>query len=121
VRFAAFFFGERLKGLRRAGVAVDDVVDERWCDLFRAFAERPARREAWAALVRRLAEAPTETVDAACRALGLEHEPRGWQEGLPPRLEAAGAELFDDDPARLARHAMGCVMSCYRPGRSEVF
>jgi len=111
VRFAAFFFGERLKGLRRAGVAVDDIVDERWCDLFRVFAQRPARREAWAALVRRLAEAPAETVDEACRALGLDREPREWQESLAPRLEEAEAELFDDDPGRLARHAMGRVMS----------
>jgi len=111
VRFAAFFFGERLKGLRRAGVAVDDIVDERWCDLFRVFAQRPARREAWAVLVRRLAEAPAETVDDACRALGLDREPRGWQESLAPRLEEAEAELFDDDPGRLARHAMGRVMS----------
>ena len=110
VRFAAFFFGERLKGLRRAGVAVDDVVEERWCQLFRAFAEHPPRREAWAPLVRRLAKTPTETIEDALRALGLDDEPRGWQDHLPAWLEAAAAEVFDDDPARLARHAMGRAM-----------
>jgi Glu-tRNA(Gln) amidotransferase subunit E-like FAD-binding protein len=110
LRFAAFFFGERLKGLRRAGVPVDAIADERWCELFRAFVQRPARREAWAVLVRRLAEAPTETVEDACGRLGLDEDPGQWQRGLAPRLEAAEAELFDEDPERLVRYAMGRVM-----------
>ncbi|HEX9187166.1 MAG TPA: Glu-tRNA(Gln) amidotransferase subunit GatE, partial [Vicinamibacteria bacterium] len=58
LRRAAFFFGERLKGLRRRGVAVDAVGEDAWVELFHALAARPARREAWAALVRRMAARP---------------------------------------------------------------
>ena len=62
LRWAAFFFGERLKGLRRAGTTVDELSAEDWCALFRAFAERPALRDAWAALVVQVALVPPTTV-----------------------------------------------------------
>jgi glutamyl-tRNA(Gln) amidotransferase subunit E len=111
LRFAAFFFGERLKGLRRSGVEVDDIPEERWCELFQAFAEHPARREAWATLVTRLAEEPWETTTEALEALGLDREPTGWRDQLPQWLGEAGAEVHDDEPERLVRHATGRVMS----------
>jgi glutamyl-tRNA(Gln) amidotransferase subunit E len=114
LRFAAFFFGERLRGLRRSGVAVDDVPEERWCELFGAFAEHPARREAWTALATHLAEAPGETVAHALRALGLDGEPTGWRDRLPEWLEEAAAGVYNDDPGRLVRHATGRVMEQLR-------
>jgi Glu-tRNA(Gln) amidotransferase subunit E-like FAD-binding protein len=123
LRFAAFFFGERLKGLRRSGVAVDDIPEERWCELFRAFVEHPARREAWAALVTRLADEPWETTAEALRALGLDGAPAGWRDRLTRWLDDAAAEVYDDDPGRLVRHATGRVMSELRgrvPARSVV-
>jgi glutamyl-tRNA(Gln) amidotransferase subunit E len=123
LRFAAFFFGERLKGLRRSGVAVHDIPEERWCELFRAFVEHPARREAWAALVTRLADEPRETTTEALRALGLDGEPAGWRDRLTRWLDDAAAEVYDDDPGRLVRHATGRVMSELRgrvPARSVV-
>jgi Glu-tRNA(Gln) amidotransferase subunit E-like FAD-binding protein len=123
LRFAAFFFGERLRGLRRSGVAVDDVPEERWCELFRALAEHPARREAWSVLVTRLATAPGETVADALGALGLDGEPAGWRERLPVWLKEAAAGVYDDDPGRLVRHATGRVMDELRghvPARTVV-
>ncbi|MCG6921060.1 MAG: Glu-tRNA(Gln) amidotransferase subunit GatE [Acidobacteria bacterium] len=123
LRFAAFFFGERLKGLRRSGVAVHEIPEERWCELFRAFLERPARHEAWAALVTRLADEPWETTAEALRALGLDGAPAGWRDRLTRWLDDAAAEVYDDDPGRLVRHATGRVMSELRgrvPARSVV-
>jgi len=123
LRFAAFLFGERLKGLRRSGVAVDGIGDERWCELFRAFAEHPARREAWSTLVAHLAETPEETAAEALSALGLDGEPAGWRDRLPGWLEEATARVYDDDPGRLVRHATGRVMNELRgrvPARAVV-
>jgi Glu-tRNA(Gln) amidotransferase subunit E-like FAD-binding protein len=111
LRFAAFFFGERLKGLRRSGVPVEDIPEERWCELFRAFGQHPARREAWAALVTRLAEEPRETTAEALGALGLDGEPAGWRDRLPGWLDEAASEVYDEDPGRLVRHATGRVMT----------
>ncbi len=114
LRAAAFFFGERLKGLRRRGVAVERVGAERWVELFRAFAARPALRDAWEALVRRLAAHPDEPVTVTIGALGLDREPRGWSDGLPRWIDAARAEAYDDDCGRLRRIAVGRAMDALR-------
>jgi glutamyl-tRNA(Gln) amidotransferase subunit E len=114
LRFAAFLFGERLVGLRRAGVAVEAIPPTRWVDLFRAFAARPVLKEAWAAVVKRLADAPAESVPGALATLGLDGEPGGWREALPRWLEAAEAETYDGRPDRLLRHATGRAMDALR-------
>jgi len=110
LRHAAFFFGERLLGLRRAGHAIDAISEERWCELFRAFAARPVLREAWATLVARLAAHPTEPVAAAVSALGLDAEPPAWRDLLPAWIERARARAYDRDPDRLLRHVTGLAM-----------
>jgi Glu-tRNA(Gln) amidotransferase subunit E-like FAD-binding protein len=114
LRHAAFFFGERLKGLRRAGVAVDRVGAERWVELFRAFSSRPALRDAWEALVRRIAAQPADPVAAAVAALGLGQEPPAWREGLVRAIASAEHEAYRPDPARVLRHATGRVMDALR-------
>jgi glutamyl-tRNA(Gln) amidotransferase subunit E len=116
LRHAAFFFGERVKGLRRAGVAVDAIGPGAWVALFRAFAERPARREAWAPLVRRLAAEPEEPepVGAALAALHLADEPPDWSGELASAVRAARASAYGRDPGRLARHATGRAMEALR-------
>jgi glutamyl-tRNA(Gln) amidotransferase subunit E len=114
LREAAFFFGERLKGLRRAGVAVDHVPADAWVELFRAFAARPARREAWHILARRMAERVGESVSGLLGELGLDHEPPGWRAMLPRWFEKAAAEAYDEDPGRVLRHATGEVMETLR-------
>ena len=114
LRFAAFFFGERLKGLRRRGVDVAAVASERWVELFGAFARRPVLAEAWAALVRRLAREPRASVEAALLALGLDLPPQAWRDELPRLLESAEAESYDDDPGRRLRHATGRAADAWR-------
>jgi glutamyl-tRNA(Gln) amidotransferase subunit E len=114
LRFAGFFFGERVKGLRRAGVAVDAIPGEDWVALFRAFAERPARGEAWHVLVRRMAGRPGESLAGHLGELGLDGEPEGWRAMLPRWVEAAEREAYDRDPGRILRHATGQVMDTLR-------
>ncbi len=96
---AGFFFGEELKGLRRAGVEVDAVSPERWCELFRATGERPVLWQARSELVRRLASAPDLGVDDVISAAGLGAEPEGWAERW----------------ARAARHADPTARAQHRP------
>ncbi len=114
LRGAAFFYGERLKGLRRAGVAVDGVSEGAWVELFRAFAARPARREAWELLVRRMAARNGESVAGLLGELGLDGEPAGWRVMLPRWVEAADREAYDRDPGRILRHATGQIMHTLR-------
>jgi glutamyl-tRNA(Gln) amidotransferase subunit E len=114
VRAAAFFFGERLKGLRRAGVAVDRIPEAAWVELFHALAARPARREAWATLVRRMASRPGESLAVLLAELGLDGEPPGWRAMLPRWVEGAEREAYDREPVRILRHATGRVMDTLR-------
>jgi Glu-tRNA(Gln) amidotransferase subunit E-like FAD-binding protein len=123
LRSAAFFFGERLKGLRRAGVAVDRIPEDAWVELFRAFAARPARREAWQILVRRMAVRPGESVAGLLGELGLDSEPAGWRAMLARWVGAAEREAYDRDPGRILRHATGQVMDTLRgrvPARAVI-
>jgi glutamyl-tRNA(Gln) amidotransferase subunit E len=114
LRFAAFFFGERIKGLRRAGVAVEAIPAGAWVELFRALAARPARRESWAGLVRLMASRPGESLLLLLAELGLDGEPPGWRDMLPRWVEAAEREAYDGDPGRVLRHATGRAMDALR-------
>jgi glutamyl-tRNA(Gln) amidotransferase subunit E len=114
LRSVAFFFGERLKGLRRDGVALDVVPEDEWVELFRAFAARPERRDAWEILVRRMAVHQGESVSGLLGELGLDGEPPGWRTMLPRWVLAAEREAYDRDPGRVLRHATGQVMHTLR-------
>jgi glutamyl-tRNA(Gln) amidotransferase subunit E len=110
LRAAAFFFGERVKGLRRSGVETQRVTPTRWVELFLAFAERPVRRDAWELLVRRMAARPDEPVSGLLGELGLDAEASGWRAMIGRWVERARAECYDDDRGRLLRHATGYAM-----------
>jgi glutamyl-tRNA(Gln) amidotransferase subunit E len=96
LRQACTFFGERLKGLRRAGAAVDEIPVERWVELFRLAREREALLESWRELAAKLAAEPAREVAAVVAELGL---------ASPVDLEAALEEaLRGPAPTHLARH-----------------
>jgi len=119
LRWTCFFFGERVKALRRAGVAVDAVTPELWLELFRAFAGRPVLREAWEPLVRALAAAPEHGVAAAVAALGLDDISRAWLGELPQMVRSARAAAHRTEPEHLLRLCLGVVMPSLR-GRVPV-
>jgi glutamyl-tRNA(Gln) amidotransferase subunit E len=114
LRWTCFFFGERLKALRRAGVAVDAVTRERWLDLFRAFAGRPVLKEAWEVIVRELAAGPEKGVAAVLADLGLEDAPQVWRGELPQVVRSARAAARSSDPGTLLRLCLGVVMPALR-------
>ncbi|MBM4062615.1 MAG: Glu-tRNA(Gln) amidotransferase subunit GatE [Planctomycetes bacterium] len=119
LRFAAFFFGERCKGLRRAGVPVDHVRDDAWVELFAAFAARPVLRDAWETLVRHMAAQPGVPVRTVVAELDLDREPPGWRSHLGQWVAAAGREAGRRPPPSVARYQTGQVMHRLR-GRVPV-
>jgi glutamyl-tRNA(Gln) amidotransferase subunit E len=114
LRQACFLFGERLKGLRRAGVAVDKIPAERWCELFGLAREQPVLWQAWQPIVRNMAAAPAASVTSIVAEAGLGTAPDGWPERLPSLLDAAAHEAYDNSAARLARLALGKAMAVLR-------
>ena len=107
LRRACFFFGERLKGLRRAGTAVDTIAPERWVEIFRQVGANPALAEALDTLVTAATLAPVTPVVDVATASGLGSPPHEWHVSLTRACSDIAGEratghrrLF---PAALAR------------------
>jgi glutamyl-tRNA(Gln) amidotransferase subunit E len=113
LRRACFFFGERVKGLRRAGVAVDTVSDAGWCDLFHIFGRYPATWHAWRDLVDWLATNPASDFLSEAEVAGFGHPPEDWHDMV---ADLAGDRLPIDDENRLShqRYLMGLAMDKLR-------
>lgn len=110
VRRAAELFGERLKGLRRAGVTVDAIPDDRWCEFFREAARRPVLWQAWDVLVRAMAERPDLPVAVLAAERKLGHAPEGWIGSAAAALTRARERAHRSDAGLVARVAMGIAM-----------
>jgi len=82
LRAACFLFGERLKGLRRAGVSVDTIPPERWVEVFRFVKERPVAAEAWDLVARHIAAAPDRPASEVLAERGLGVPPEAWQNSV---------------------------------------
>ncbi len=110
LRSACFFFGERLKGLRRAGVKVDGIPEQRWCEFFRLVRSRVALREAWQLIVTRMAGSPDISVEAIVVKEHLGSAPDDWQEIVRACAAQARTDAYDGDGSRQARLATGLAM-----------
>ena len=117
LRAACFFFGERLKGLRRAGVHVDEISPARWCEFFEAVRSRPQLGQAWEQIVRKMADSPATPVEEVLTREGLGTAPAGWRELLADSVSASIRDVYDCDPKRLERLALG---RCMRKLRGRV-
>jgi glutamyl-tRNA(Gln) amidotransferase subunit E len=111
VRDACFFFGERLKGMRRSGVDVDSVAVEHWIELFALSADQPAVLENWRPLVRRMAEQPAEGPRQHASSLGLGVAPDKWTERVAEIAGTARPTWPDGSSDQLRRFLMGRVMA----------
>ena len=108
---ACFFFGERIKGLRRAGIAVDAIDTICWIDLF-ALAERdPVLWEAADELVRWMAENQTHGVEEYTRAAGLGTKPDNWRDRVAGFVAESRPDYpFGSDSQRV-RYLLGIAMA----------
>ena len=108
---ACFFFGERVKGLRRAGVAVDTIDAYGWIDLF-ALAERePVLWEAVDELLRWMAENPHHSIEDYRRATGLGAEPDNWRDRVARWVAEAELDHPDGSDGQRVRFLLGTAMN----------
>jgi len=117
---ACRFFGEQLKGLRRAGIPVDAVPLARWCELFSLAGERPVLWEALPDLVARMAATPDRPVEQVLADLGLDGPEPEWRELVQAMLETERPDHDADGPGSRIRFSMGRIMPGLRgrvPGR----
>jgi len=110
LRRACFFFGERVKGLRREGLAVDTVADESWCDLFSLCGVRPVIWEAWRDLMEWLVSHPGGDVFLEAAMAGFGIEPKDWRESVAIVVEGSTADDSEDGDGWRFRFLMGEIM-----------
>lgn len=110
--WTCYFFGERLKGLRRSGVPVERIPDETWLALFDWFGRRPALRDAWKEIVSGLAESPD--IDTVLADLGLDGRFDGITEQVRSVIETEPFQQPNQDNGQRERFLMGCLMAGLR-------
>ncbi len=110
--WTCYFFGERLKGLRRSGVPVDRISDEGWLTLFNRFRQQPALRDAWKEIVSGLAESPD--LDTVLSGLGLDRRLDDLPESVRVAIETEPFQQPSYNDGQFQRFLMGCLMSGLR-------
>ena len=110
LRRACFFFGERIKGLRRAGVPVDTISDQGWCDLFLLFGRHPMAWEAWRDLVLWLAAGHGEGFLTDVEVAGFGHPPEEWRDTVRGLAEQGLRICPGEDRETAVRYLMGRAM-----------
>ena len=110
LRRACFFFGERVKGLRRAGLSVDTISDEGWCDLFHLFGRHPMAWEAWRDLVAWLAAGHGEGFLTDVQVAGFGYPPEGWSDTVKSLAEQGLRTCSGGNHESTVRCLMGRAM-----------
>jgi len=110
--WTCYFFGERLKGLRRSGVPVDHISDESWLGLFNRFSRQSALREAWKEIVSGLAETPD--VDTVLADLGLNRRLDELPDSIRSTIDTEPFQQPPYDDGQRERFLMGRLMSGVR-------
>jgi len=114
LRQACFFFGEKVRGLRRAGVLVDELSDERWSELFAVFADKPELQQAWRRLVTHAAAEPQRPIAELLEMLTLGVAPQEWHEQLGSIVSTLVMTWPDGTREQRQRFLMGRAMAGLR-------
>jgi glutamyl-tRNA(Gln) amidotransferase subunit E len=120
-RLVCLFVGERLKGLRRDGIAVDEVPVERWIELFTLINERPVLGEVITTLARKIAVTPDKAVTGIVEETGLNQESAGWENRISVLIESVQPDYDDGTLLKAHRFYMGQIMTDLRgkvPGKN---
>ena len=111
LRQACFLFGERWVGWKRSGIEVGRILGETWCAFFQAIARQPVLFEARDILIKRMAEAPGESLALILEKCGFDEDAGNWRATLLQRVAEAAQAAFRKDPELVRRLAMGRLMS----------
>ena len=114
VRRACFFFGERIKGLRRDGVAVDGISDDLWCDLFSLVSSDGTLFEDWKRIVSQMAAVRDRSMRDIVEEIGLDKKPVSWREDLLEAVQTKQPDYPNDSVGQRHRFLMGTVMKNLR-------
>jgi glutamyl-tRNA(Gln) amidotransferase subunit E len=106
---ASQFVGEELKGLRRLGIEVDEISEERWKELFRMVSENPVLWDARRSLVESMAARPDKTLPALVEEMGP--IPDGWRKDIETGVNKV---THIEDGAQRQRFLMGQMMTNLR-------
>jgi glutamyl-tRNA(Gln) amidotransferase subunit E len=110
LRQACFFFGERIKGLRRNGVPVAGIPEERWIELFELLKARPVLGEAWPRIIGATAAAPYKRMAQVVAELGLNVEPSDWRQQVKDTARGVSPDHGDGTTEQRIRFIMGLLM-----------
>jgi len=111
LRQSCFFFGEQLKGLRRAGIAVDAVTTDAWIDLFKLVTGQPVLWEAREDLTAWMAENPEHEVATYVRDFGLGRTPNDWRERIAELVQGRHLDHPDGSEDQRLRFLLGHAMA----------
>ncbi len=111
---AAALLTETLVSLRREGVDVDSLPDERFIELFSAIASGRIAKEAAADVLREIASGRAANVEAAASALGLSALDDSALEALVEEVLNRNSRLIEERGERALGPLMGEVMSRVR-------
>ena len=111
IRSACFFFGEQLKGLRRAGVAVDGISTYSWIDFFELTGSLPVIWESRKDLVAWMAENPEHEVATYVHETGLGKAPDGWDDLIPELVATHELDHPDGSTDQKIRFVLGLAMA----------
>ena len=113
LRRACFFFGQRVKGLRRKGVAVDAITEERWLELFAELTSRPVLWDAARRLVELAAGCPDKGIAQLLEEEGLNQDTEQWDNVVCAVVQSHRPDHKVDDDGR-RRFYLGVIMKRLR-------
>ncbi len=111
---AGFLFGEKLKGLRRAGIPVDAISDEQWIAFFNATHKKPVIWEAWKQLISSMAQHPQSSCNNLIERLHLGTPPQHWKEELAQKLQDIQPDHPNESPQQRFRFLIGHALKTLR-------
>ncbi len=109
LRRLCIFVGEELRGLRRMGIDIDAIADERWLEFFRLVATRPVIWQTRRSLVESMAADSETPVEELAKALGP--APDDWRSDVETAVQAS---THVENPDRRSRFLMGQLMTQLR-------
>jgi len=114
IREAGFFFGERIKGLRRKAVAVDAITDDQWISWFEIMRQHPVAAEDNNQAIRWMARRPGRDPQDYLNAADIGVRPDHWLQDVTRRATKSLPDHPDGTADQRHRFLMGLSMKGLR-------